>query len=285
MIFGGQSALPDVSKAGPRVSAPVRVTERPGNRAGRVLVLMYHHLGPEEKPMIRSYENFKKDLNRLYKMGFRPVTLNEYVTNTMDLPRGASPVVLTFDDSHLSQYKILPDGTTDPLSFVGMWQEFAKDKPDFPVKGTFFILPNGPFVQGKFRDQKLAFLRESGSEIGSHSMTHSALNKLTDDQVKAELAESYEYIKRLGFTARSFATPYGIAPKDRALLEKPFEWNGKTYGYDTICLAGASPGPSPLSKDLDRRRIPRIKAYEGEFGVTYWLNRVSNAKLDPYVQP
>ncbi len=284
MIVAGQEALPDIAKAGPPTKESKRVTDRPGNRLGKVLVLMYHRAGPDESNMVRSFANFKKDLSRMYTMGFRPVTLNEYVTNTMELERGASPVVITFDDSHQSQFSMKADGSIDPNCFVGIWKAFADENPDFPVKGTFFVLPNGPFAQGKFREAKLKFLKDNGCEIGSHSMTHTALNKLTDDEVKKELVDSYTYVSGLGFTARSFATPYGIAPKNRSLLES-FEWKGSKFGYDNICLAGASPAPSPLSKQIDRTRIPRIKAYEGEYGVTYWLNRVSNEKLDPYVQP
>lgn len=261
-----------------------RVTDREPNREGDVLVLMYHRTGKDESSMVRSYDNFKKDLLRLWKMGFRPVTLEEYVTNTMPLDHGASPVVFTFDDSHPSQLTLLKDGSIDPNCFVGMWKAFADEHPDFPVKATFFILPNGPFGQRSLHEKKMAILRDYGCEIGSHTMTHTALNKLDDDQVKHELADSYTFINKLGFTARSFATPYGVAPVHRSLLES-FELNGVKYGYDNICLAGAGPAPSPLSKDFDRARIPRIKAYPGELGVTYWLNRVSNDKLDVYVQP
>ena len=276
--------MPDVKKAGPETSVESRVTDRAPNRAGKVLVLMYHKVGEKESNMVRSIQNFKNDLLRMYNMGFRPVTLQEYVTNTMVLPAGASPVVITFDDSHPSQFTYLKDGSIDPNCAVGIWLEFAKKHEDFPVKGTFFILPNGPFGQTKLRTQKLAFLASRGSEIGSHTMTHTALNKLTDDEVRKELGESYDYIKRIGFTARSIATPYGIAPKNRSLLER-FEWNNQRYGYDNICLAGAGPAPSPLSKQLDRARIPRIKSYDGTLGVTYWLNRISNEVVEPYVQP
>lgn len=283
-LWGGQESLPDVKKAGPPVKESPRVSDRPGNRMGVVPVLMYHHVGDEEKEMVRSRQNFKNDLLRMYNMGFRPVTLNEYATNTMDLPRGASPVVITFDDSHPSQFRYLENGEIDPDCAIGIWNEFANEHVDFPVKGTFFVLPNGPFGQSKLREKKLAFLRDQGSELGSHTMSHTALNKLEDDEVKKELAQSYNYLNQIGFTARSFATPYGIAPKNRKLLES-FEWNGVKYGYDNICLAGASVAPSPLSTKLDRARIPRIKAYDGDLGVTYWLNRISNGKVAPYVQP
>ena len=261
-----------------------RITTRPGNRQGGVLVLMYHKTGPVEKYMVRSKANFLKDLTRLHTLGFRPVTLEEYANNEMDLPRGASPVVLTFDDSDPSQFKILPNGETDGNTFVGIWQKFAKEHPDFPVKGTFFVLPNGPFGKSKFKKERIASLKAMGCEVGSHTMSHHALNKLSDQQVTKELGASYFYIKSLGFEATSMATPYGIAPKKRGLLSV-CQYKGKTVRYANICLAGSSPAKSPLDKKFDRRYISRVQAYDGPLGITYWLNATKTAAFKPYVQP
>lgn len=261
-----------------------RVSDRKPNRMGKVLVLMYHRVEAKESNMVRSIENFKSDLHRLYKMGFRPVTLHEYVTNTMQLPRGASPVVFTWDDSASSQFSFLPDGTIDPNCAVGIWEDFAKTRSDFPFKGTFFVLPNGPFVQKGTAKKKLDLLAKWGCEIGSHTMTHGDLSRMEDEAVKAELADSYDYISSLGFKATSFAMPYGALPKNRQIMEG-FEYRGKRYGYDAICMAGAAPAYSPLSPKFDSRRIQRIKAYNGVYGITYWLNRVSSGKTSVYVQP
>lgn len=282
-----QHRVPVAEDARLSVSKPapaVRITKRTPNRQGEVLVLMYHRVEPVEKKMVRSIKNFKADLNRLYSQGFRPVTLNEYVTNTMQLPSGASPVVITWDDSHPTQFQYRSDGTIDPDCAVGIWADFAKSHPDFPVKGTFFILPNGPFGQKLQGQKKIDQLKEWGSEIGSHTMNHHDLRKLTDEQVISELARSYDYIASLGIVARSFAMPYGSTPKNRGLMEK-CEFGGKTYGYDSQCLAGAGPAPSPLSKSFDQRRIPRIQAYDGPLGVSYWLNRSKSGECKVYVQP
>ena len=71
-----------------------RVSERPGNTDGVVFVAMYHRVMPEEGSYTRSVEGFKRDLQRLYDMGFRPVTLGEYIDDKMDLAPGASPIGL-----------------------------------------------------------------------------------------------------------------------------------------------------------------------------------------------
>ncbi len=276
----------DVGPTGRRdARPPVKwVTNRPANIKGGVLVLMYHKVGDEEVSMTRTRQNFRNDLTRLHKMGYRPVTLNEYATKTMKLPPGASPVVITFDDSHSSQFSYLPDGRIDPKSAVGIWDSFAKKHPDFPVKGTFFVLPNGPFVQKGLGAKKVVWLRKQGSEIASHTMTHRPLGRISDGQVAAELAGSYKFLKGLGVTSHSFAPPYGMLPKNRELLTG-FKIAGRKQGYKNIVLVGSNPAPSAYSASFKRTRIPRVQAYNGPLGIVYWLNRVSNGKSKPYVQP
>ncbi|ARU42203.1 hypothetical protein CCB80_14050 [Armatimonadetes bacterium Uphvl-Ar1] len=261
-----------------------RVTNRKGNRQGTVLVLMYHRTGPEEKYMVRSRKNFKADLERLYRLGYRPVTLAEYGSNRMKLPRGSSPVVLTFDDSDPSQFSLKSDGTTDPNSMVGIWRSFEKKHPDFPVKGTFFVLPNGPFGRQKDAAKKLNLLKKWGSEIGSHTMTHRSLNKITDSEVSVEFGKSFEYVRKLGFTPDSLALPYGVLPKNRDLL-KSAHYGGKNYRYSNVVLAGSEPAPSPLSKSFNPLRIPRVKAYDGEMGINWWLDFNKKHPTKTYVQP
>lgn len=289
MMGGGAILTPNLEsgqRAVPTVTMPeeVRVTKRPGNRLGTVLVLMYHRTGPDEKYMVRSKKNFLGDLERLYRLGYRPVTLAEYTSNSMKLPRGASPVVLTFDDSDPSQFLLKSDGSIDPNSMVGIWRSFAKKHPDFPVKGTFFILPNGPFGQKKYSEKKLEMLKEWGSEIGSHTMTHSNMSKLTDDQVRQELGASYEYIEKLGFEPTSMALPYGILPKNRDLVAS-FKIKGKIYRYWNVVLAGSAPAPSPMSPQFNRLRIQRVQAYEGVYGIDWWLDYNKKHSDKPYVQP
>lgn len=259
-----------------------RVTDREGDTDGVVFIAMYHRITEEEGSFARSRDNFRKDLERLYEMGFRPVTLGEYIDEEMDLPPGASPVVMTWDDSHFSQFDYLEDGTIDPDSGVGIWLEFAKDHPDFPVRGSFFVVKNGPFTRDGQR--KVRQLLEWGCEVDSHTINHNSLYNMTDDQVKAELSAAQEYINEIGSTPRFLCLPMGIRPKNRELL-KSFEWNGKRYTHEAALMVGAGPAPSPSDPDRDVYRLPRIQAYDGEYGLTYWLDQVEEGKVRPYVQP
>lgn len=268
----------------PKAVKKVRVTNRPANTRGGVFIVEYHKIAKEEARWDRSIKKFRSDLERLYKMGFRPVTLGEYVANKLDLAPGASPVVITFDDSQISQFKLRSDGTIDPDCAVGIWRDFEKDHPDFPVKATFFVLPPVPWGQKDELGKKLAYLKEWGSELGSHTMSHRQLSKLSDAEVMKELAGAQDFVASLGFPCDAIALPYGISPKNAALLSS-FSTGGRTYKHKAALLVGANPAPSPEAENLNPMRLPRIQGIEGDYGITYWLDRVIAGDVSVYVAP
>ncbi|MBS1713442.1 MAG: polysaccharide deacetylase family protein [Armatimonadetes bacterium] len=263
---------------------PDRVTDRKANPNGRVMIVMYHSIGPVDKYMFRSKEGFRNDLKRLYDMGYRPVTFSDYLDGKFDIPSGASPVVITFDDSRESQFSYRKDGSVDPDCAVGVWQEFAKSHPDFPVKGTFFILPNGPFGSNKTGKQKVKALLSWGCELASHTMSHTFLDRLDDAEVKSELARSMDWLKGLGAKPRVLALPYGVAPKNPALL-RGFKWKGKTYRYQAVALAGSSPARASTDPKANPYAVPRVEGSQAEGGLRGWLDKVAKGKSAPLVVP
>ncbi|MCH8979079.1 MAG: polysaccharide deacetylase family protein [Armatimonadetes bacterium] len=265
----------------PEQTTVARVTDRPGNADGVVLIVMYHSVTEHEGSYARSRENFRKDLQRLYDLGFRPVTLGEYVDDTMDLPPGASPVVITWDDSNRSQFRYLDDGSIDPDCAVGIWKQFAEEHSDFPVRGSFYVLKNGPF--GADGTKKVAQLLEWGCEVDTHTIRHPNLAKLTDAEVMRELAEAQRFVRGLGSEPRVLSLPFGIRPKNRELLQQ-FEHEHETYSHIAALMVGAGPALSPNDPDRDLYRLPRIQAFDGEYGLTYWLDLVEAGKTEPYVQ-
>ena len=294
LVAGGCAPKPSPDKGEPGGQPPVvrsaepappkaRVSDRPGNTDGVVFIAMYHRVMDPESPFVRTRANFLKDLKRLYDMGFRPVLLTEYLDNKMDLAPGASPVVMTWDDSTENQFNYLPDGTLDPDCAVAIWQSFAKDHPDFPVKGSFYANANGPFV--KDGPKKIKQLLDWGCEVDSHTMTHPQLSKLTDEGVMKEMAGMQDYLRERGVAnPRVLCLPFGIRPKNRALL-KSFVYNGKTYRHEAALLVGANPAPSPNDPKRDPFALPRIQAYDGPYGLTFWLDLVEKGQVHPYVQP
>lgn len=280
------TALNTEKKSGePQKVALKRVSDRPENKKGDILIAEYHRILPKESSYARSITSFRSDLQKLYELGFRPVTLIEFLEDRMNIPPGSTPVVLTFDDSTVSQFKILPGGKIDPDCAVGILKDFSEKHPDFPVKATFYILPDNPFGQAGFLNRKLALLKEWGCEIGSHTMTHRSLSKLSDDEIKKELGESVDNIRELGFEPKTMAVPYGCMPKDPNIL-KSFTWNNKQYGFKANVRSMARPARSPLArKPDDPVRTPRVIANDAPLGFTHWLEKAKNGEVDLYVQP
>jgi peptidoglycan/xylan/chitin deacetylase (PgdA/CDA1 family) len=263
-----------------------RVTNRPANKMGRVMVVMYHHIANNSTgPMYRSREKFRRDLENLYKEGYRPVTMTEYVENRMKLPPGASPVVMTFDDSHPNQFAILKNGQVDPKCGVGIWMDFARTHPDFPVKATWFVLPI-LWGQHDLRKKKIDMLVAMGSEIGNHTIHHLDLRKLSDEKVKTEIGGMHKLLVDLGVNPKMpFCPPYGSYPKSPILM-KMFRYQGGLVAHSSACYAGWRPSASPEDKKhFGRYKVDRVHGNGAKFGVDDWLAIAKAGGFKPYVAP
>ncbi len=268
-----------------KAEPPKRVTNRPGNKMGRVYIAMYHHIRSGRGPMFRTVKQFRADLEFYYKLGFRPVLASEYIANKMPLPPGASPIVMTFDDSNPSQIQLKKDGSVDPKSAVGIWMAFAKEHPDFPVHGTFFSLPDSMWGNPAQKEQKIKILRDLGSEIGNHTVNHPFLNRLSDKRVEYELGRCTEMLEDLGIEPPDLvAVPYGVYPKNSGLL-KGFKFHGKKITFAGVFRADGPPARSPEDPQFNKLRIPRMTATKGAGTVIDRMKRIAKGDYPPYVQP
>ncbi|WP_309234773.1 polysaccharide deacetylase family protein [Nocardia sp. XZ_19_385] len=241
------------------------------NELGLVPVLMYHQLLPTPTGEYdQTPAEFRDELERLYREVYRPVTAADYISGAIDIPAGTHPVVLTFDDSTLSQFTFGPDGTPAPDSAVGILEEFRTRYPDFRPTATFYV-NNAPFGNNP---RALTWLAEHGYEVGSHTASHANLARLDGAGVQREFAENVHAIQAAvpGKPVRTMALPLGISPADQALASTG-AWEGTTYRFDAVMLVGANPAPSPYGR-IDPTGIPRIRSGKGEvpFDSAHWLN-------------
>ena len=57
------------------------------NESGKIIIVMYHRFADvETDEYSRSFENFRKDLEYLYELGYRSVSLNDYLENNIKVP-------------------------------------------------------------------------------------------------------------------------------------------------------------------------------------------------------
>lgn len=248
---------------------------RKPNELGRIMILEYHKLGPEEDRWTRSYANFWRDMGNLYAKGYRPVGLNDLLDNTIDVPAGFSPVVLTFDDSSPQQFTYLhePGGDVgvDPNSAVGMLERFHQLHPDFPLKATFFVLPGADpphdlFGQEEFKERKLRHLVDKGFEIGNHTFWHQRLDQLEEkEDVSAQIGKAIQSLETIvpGYQVRTLALPLGLFPADEGWA-RAGNYEGATYKNEMILLATGGTTPPPDHKEFDPLHVPRIQATNEE---------------------
>jgi peptidoglycan/xylan/chitin deacetylase (PgdA/CDA1 family) len=265
------------------------------NEVGLVPILEYHEIDDHQvisptkavRDMHRSVVRFRHDLSRLYDAGYRPITMREYLDNRIDLPLGRSPFILTFDDARASQLRYLADGSIDPNCAVGALQAFHQAHPDFPLKATFFVLPEHAFGSAPTEAvRKLRELQTLGFELENHTLHHHYFNRMTDAAICREIALGQAGIQQAVPDAHIdvLALPGGSMPRSRhrAILLAG-DADGIHYTNRAILLAGADPAPAPASVRYKPWHIPRIMAVEGESGITYWLNYLDHHKSKRYV--
>ncbi|WP_431956861.1 polysaccharide deacetylase family protein [Nocardia lijiangensis] len=264
-------STPASSAAAP---APVDPAAVGANELGLVPVLMYHQVTANPAGEYdQTPEEFRAELDRLYREGYRPVTAAAYISGAIDIPAGTHPVVLTFDDSTISQLALTGDGRPAPDSAVGILEEFGAGHPDFRPTATFYV-NNESFGDDR---RALTWLAEHGYDLGAHTATHANLSRLDAAGVQRELVQNLRAVAAAapGAPVRTMALPLGIFPADRRLAATG-EWEGTRYAFEAVMLVGAEPAPSPFGP-VDPAGVPRIRSGRGEvaFDSAHWLDRLA----------
>ncbi len=248
------------------------------NLAGSVPVLAYHLIGEPEGRWQRTPTNFRADLERLWAAGYYPVNLRDLVGGELRMvPAGKRAVVLTFDDSSVGQFRMLPDGRVDPDSAVGILLDFHRAHPaDWPLRATFFVLQDVDvperilFGQPAWARQKLQMLVDWGMEVGSHTVSHVNLAESAPEEVARQLAVSQQTLVQYlpGYTVTSLAVPFGVFPAHETVLAQG-TYRGYTYRYQAVVGVTGGLAPSPLTATFNPLHIPRVQAIQSE--LDYWL--------------
>ncbi|MFJ2664004.1 polysaccharide deacetylase family protein [Nocardia fluminea] len=264
------SAHPAVPVTTPKPPPP-SPAEIAANELGFVPVLMYHQITANPAGEYdQTPAEFRDELERLYREGYRPVTAARYISGDLDLPAGTHPVVLTFDDSTGSQLAFTDTGTVAPDSAAGILAEFGARYPDFHPVATFYV-NNEPFGGDP---RALPWLVANGHEIGAHTADHANLASLDADGVQRELVQNVRAVTTAapGVTVRTMALPLGVYPRDHTLAAVG-SWDGTPYRFDAVMLVGSNPAPAPYGA-IDPGGVPRIRSGRGTvpFDSGYWLD-------------
>ncbi len=264
--------------------------ELPANELGRVMVLEYHKVTEPEERWTRSPSNFRRDLERLWERGYRLVALNDLLDGKIAIPRGTTPVVLTFDDSSPGQFRLLEKSrgwVIDPDCAVGILEAFERQHPEFGRAATFYVLPgadppNRLFNQKELATRKLQYLIDHGYEIGNHTLWHANLAKYPERVVRQQIATAQEWIQRHvpGYRIRTLALPMGVFPRDLRWAIEGAEGQ-ITYRHDAILMVAGGAAPSPHARAFDPYHLPRIQTVESE--LAHWLGYFERNPHERYV--
>lgn len=265
------------------------------NEAGQIMVLMYHSIGDEEKIFTRTPDNLKKDLETLYDLGYRPISLEEYTTGNINVDAGFSPVVFTFDDGNQNNFNIIEkdDGTIeiDPLCAVAILEEFSKNHPDFPLEATFFLNGGTPFRQSEYLEYKIKYIIEKGMDIGNHTANHIDLSECDDsDKIISEITKVNELIAQYvpEYEIKTLSLPFGGKPKSDELKQIVIEGNNNQYNNIAIVEVGWDPYKSPYDKDFNPYGIHRVRAsdlqkYVKGCGINDWIQRIEKGERAKFI--
>ncbi len=252
------------------------------NEKGKIIIAMYHKFADvETDEYSRSFENFEKDLEYMYELGYRTISLTDYLENNIKVPIGCTPIILTFDDGTKGQFNLIKDSgdklIANPKSAVGIMEKFYKAHPDFGLNGTFYINGGSFFAGEGTNKERLEYLINKGFEIGNHTNTHVYLNKASSDTIQKEVGTVANLVRNLtGYEINSLALPFGISSKEYKNYIATGTYDGMKYENKIVLLVGAEPAPNPNSEKLNLLSLPRVRARGGNKEVVcdlyYWLD-------------
>jgi peptidoglycan/xylan/chitin deacetylase (PgdA/CDA1 family) len=181
-------------------------------------ILMYHSIGPSKGHPGHQYYETQTSLNRfieqmawLHDHAYNTVSLDAVLSGDLGPNWPANPVVITFDDGYKDFYTRA-----------------------FPVLSTYDFQATVFVPTGFISDQGIQFnskdcltwsdlseLHREGIGIGSHSVSHSYLHRLTEHTLKYELNTSKNQLEQaLGAKVTCFAYPYAFPEHDRGFKKR-----------------------------------------------------------------
>lgn len=222
-------------------------------------VLMYHRV--VEHPPTGSRHgiwvtaaSFRRQMMSLHRRGCATVTFQDcdaYFRGEATLP--ARPVILTFDDGYEDNYRIaapiLEEFGMRAVIFmvagkVGSTNTWDGDEPQVPLMSA----------------QQLRAMADHGHEIGSHTMTHPHVMRISEEQARTEFIESRTYLSDvIGRPVTTVAYPYGGVNEAVKTIAREC---GYAWGI------AATSGPARVGEDHMEVRRTQVFPWTGRFG--FW---------------
>lgn len=208
------------------LASPHRLTARPGLdsvNGPKVIVLNYHKIDNMHISLSVKPEDFERQMKYLAEHNFHSITPQELyaaLVGGAELPE--NPVLITFDDGYMDNY----------TNAYPILKKYGLKATMFVITGFLDRAQPGYFTWGQAAEMEASGL----INIESHTVTHTSLTDLTEEQVKMELERSKNDIeRRLGKQVDFLAYPTGTYNLHIAALVKEAGYKGAfTVKYGNV---------------------------------------------------
>ena len=177
-------------------------------------VLMYHNISKEKNYQDVHVKAFYNQMKLMKKMGYKAVNLNKINTKNYQ-----KKFVITFDDAYQNIHNyVMP--ILKELDYTATCFFVSNYINQF----NYWDINNKNFKKiPLMTDAQLNDWKDNDFEIGSHSLDHSNLNNLNENELIAQLSDSKKIFKdKFNIDVESFSYPYGKYNKNVIQLVKKY---------------------------------------------------------------
>jgi peptidoglycan/xylan/chitin deacetylase (PgdA/CDA1 family) len=191
------------------------------------IILLYHDIDSKKEPSEKEdlatrdtvvrIKEFERHMHYLSSNGYRGLSVSQYLAARNDGTNLDKTIVLTFDDGHISNYKLV----------LPVLRKYS-------FSATFFVIADNIGKPNYLGVPEIRKMISSNMEIGSHGLTHSYLIGLEASEMKREIFGSKTILEDLaGRPVRVFA--YAGGHLNRKVVDCV-----KTAGYKAAasCIVG-----------------------------------------------
>lgn len=218
-------------KKGMKIAAALVSNVTPASRQdqGRVCVLMYHRVNSYRNDELSvPPDRFRKQVEWLHMYGFRNTRMAELESGSIATGNNGPRVIFTFDDGYEDNY-------TDAYPILREYGYTGILYLPFDYIGTRKMHPRDTWESKRPEHNRLLSWNQveemlnDGMEVGSHTMGHTDLTRMSPEQAKREIVESKHMLEqKLQVEITSFCYPGGY------FEEKHARWVEEA-GYRSAC--------------------------------------------------
>ena len=217
-----------------------------------VPILAYHQVSDEFDLYSVPALQFEEQMHYLQEKGYTAISLEELFDSYEGrgvLPN--KPIIITFDDGY-------EDNLLAALPIMAKYN----------MRSTLFIVTDLVGTTDYLSWQQIAEMQVRHTEIGSHTVSHIALDESSTDEQRHEVVESKRILEQHVGPVKFFAYPYGqFSTMTQQLLGEA--------GY----LGACSGIPGLNSKGVDVFALKRVNVPRPKFGLWEFRVRLLRANI------